>query len=84
VTKTAQYDLLGHNLTKEDICNEIVRWLDAGQRVKKVILRGEHVGAAAFEMKPRLKGTLFYLKVTLCDLGEPDETLLLISAHPDH
>jgi len=52
--------------------------------VKKVILRGRHVGQPAFEMKPRINGTLFYLKATLCDLGEPDEYMLILSAHPDH
>ena len=36
VTKTAQYDLLAHHLTKEEICDEIVTWIDGGQRVKKV------------------------------------------------
>jgi hypothetical protein len=84
VTKTVEYDLLGRHLTKEDVCDEIVAWIDSGQRVKKVTLRGEHAGQAAFEMKPRIDGTLFYLKVTLCELGEPDEYLLILSAHPDH
>jgi len=84
VTKTTQYDLLGHDLTTEDICQAIIAWIDDGQRIKKVILRGQHAGASAFEMKPRIDGTLFYLKVALCDLDGPDEYLLLISAHPDH
>jgi hypothetical protein len=35
VTKTAQYDLLGHTLTTEDICQEIIACIDGGQRVKK-------------------------------------------------
>ena len=84
VTKTTQYDLLGHDLTIEDICRAITSWIDGGQRIKKVVLRGQHAGAPAFEMKPRLDDTLFYLKVALCDLDSPDEYLLLISAHPDH
>jgi hypothetical protein len=84
VTRTAQYDLLGHALTKEEICEEIVAWIDSGQRVKKVVLRGQHAGAPAFEMKPRINGRLFYLKVALCDVETPDEYMLLISAHPDH
>jgi len=54
VTKTTQYDLLGHDLTIEDICREITSWIDGGQRIKKVILRGQHAGAPAFEMKPRV------------------------------
>jgi hypothetical protein len=84
VTKTVEYDLLAHHLTKEDICDEIVAWIDGGQHVKKVTLRGQHAGQPAFEMKPRINGTLFYLKVTLCDLGESDEYMLILSAHPDH
>lgn len=35
-------------------------------------------------MKPRINDTLFYLKVALCDVGTPDEYMLLISAHPEH
>ena len=84
VTRTAQYDLLGHELTTDDICQEIVAWIDGGHRVKKVVLRGQHAGAPAFEMKPRIDGTLFYLKVALCDVESSDEYMLLISAHPDH
>jgi hypothetical protein len=84
VTKTAQYDLLGHGLTTELVCKEIVAWIDGGERVKKVVLRGEHAGAPAFEMKPRIDGMLYYLKVALCDQDSEREYMLLISAHPDH
>src|SRR2546422_6881190 len=84
VTKTTEYDLLGRDLTSEDICHEIIAWIDGGQRIKKVILRGLHTDTTAFEMKPRIDDTLFYLKVALCDLDTPDEFMLLISAHPDH
>jgi hypothetical protein len=84
VTKTVQVDLLGCELTKEDVCEEIVAWIDSGQRVKKVILRGQHEGTPAYEMKPRIHDTLFYLKVALCDLESRAEHMLLISAHPDH
>jgi hypothetical protein len=84
VTKTVEYDLLAHDLTKEDICDAIVAGIDSGERVKKVVMRGQHAGQAAFEMKPRLNDRLFYLKVTLCELGEPGEFMLIVSAHPDH
>jgi hypothetical protein len=84
LTKTVQYDLLAHELTKDEICHEVVSWIDKGERVKKVTLRGEHSGQSAFEMKPRINNVLFYLKVTLCELGDPDEEyLLIISVHPD-
>ena len=52
VTRTTQYDLLAHALTKDEICDLILAWIDSGQRVKKVILRGQHAGFPAFEMKP--------------------------------
>ena len=84
VTRTTQYDLLAHGLTKNEICGAIVAWIDAGERIKKVVLRGQHAGLPAFEMKPRISNTLYYLKVTLGGVGVPDEYMLLISAHPDH
>jgi hypothetical protein len=83
ITESVKYDLMGHGLTTEDVCSEIVTWIDAGQLMKKVILRGKHAGQEAFELKPRINELLYYVKVTLCDLGERDEYLLLISAHPD-
>ncbi len=70
--------------TKLDVCDEIVAWIDGSRSVKKVTLRGAHSGQAAFEVKPRIDGVLFYFKVTLFELGEADEYMLLISAHPDH
>jgi hypothetical protein len=84
VTETTKYDLMGAALTTAAICREIVRWIRNGGRVKKVSLRGTHAGQAAFEMKPRIDKSLFYVKVTLCELGEFDEHLLIVSAHPDH
>lgn len=84
VTRTTQFDLLGHDLTAEDICEEIVAWIDRGERVKKVTLRGEHEGSPDFEMKPRIDGTRFYVKVAICESETPEEYMLLISAHPDH
>lgn len=84
VTRTAQYDLLAHDLAKQEICDVIIAWIDGGQRIKKVILRGQHAGLSAFELKPRIDNTLFYVKVTLCDVESADEYMLLVSSHPDH
>jgi hypothetical protein len=84
LTATAKYDLMAAGLTKEDICDEIIAWIDDRNRVKKVVLRGEHAGQAAYEIKPRLNDTLFYLKLTVCDLGERTERMLVVSSHPDH
>lgn len=84
LTRTAKYDLMGAGLTKDDLCEEIVAHIDREERVKKVTLRGQHTGQAAYEMKPRINNSLFYLKLTLCDLGESGENMLVVSAHPDH
>ena len=84
LTRTAEYDLLAHHLTKDDICDEVIAWIDSGARIKKVILRGQHAGQAAFEMKPRINNMLFYIKVAVCDRGDPAEYLLIVSAQPDH
>jgi len=46
VTKTVEFDLMANHRTKEDICDEIVAWIDRGDRVKKVTLRGGHSGQA--------------------------------------
>ena len=81
ITKTVQFDLMAHDLTKEEICDVILAWIADGNRVKKV---GEHVGQPAFEMKPRINSVLFYLKVTICEQAGSDNYLLLISVHPDH
>ena len=59
LTTTAKYDLMGAGLTKDDICEEIVAWIDSGERVKKVTLRGQQAGQTAYEMKPRIDHALF-------------------------
>lgn len=86
VSRQANSDLLAWRLTKEDVCDKIVEWIDAGERVKPTTLHSypDFEGEPAYEMKPRIKNMLFYLKVALVELGEPDEYMLLISTHPDH
>lgn len=86
LTKTTQFDLMAHQLTKADICDEIIDWVDRGKPVKEVTLHSfpNLVGQPAYEIKPRIRKTLFYIKVTLVRRGQPDEYLLVISAHPDH
>ena len=84
VTKTVEYDLMGHHLTRDDICDEIIQHIDDGERVKPTVMRGRHDGQTAYEMTPRINDRLFYIKVLLIELEEPDEHMLLISAHPSH
>ena len=86
VTRTAEDDLLARRLSVDDICAAIVDWIDAGERVKPTKLHSFPglQGEPAYEMKPRIDGVVFYLKVALIKLHQPGEYLLLISAHPDH
>ena len=78
--------LLTHDLTIDDVCDKIVQWIDAGERVKPTILHSisGKIGQPAYEMKPRINGTLFYLKVTLEKQDDSDEYMLLLSAHPNY
>ncbi len=86
LTRTAQYDLMGHRLTKADVCDEIIGWIDRGEPVKEVVLHNfpNLVGQPAYEIKPRMKNMLFYIKITLVELGKPGDYMLVIPAHPDH
>lgn len=84
--RQVQSDLVARGLQVGDVCQAIVDWIDAEGRVKPVTLHsfGGRVGQAAWEMKPRINGVLFYVKVTIDDRGGPEECLALLSAHPDH
>lgn len=84
LTVTAKYDLMGRGLSKEDVCQEVVAWIDRGDRVKRVTLRGKHAGQPGYVMKPRINNEFLYIKLTLCALGGPGEYMLIISVHPDH
>ena len=86
LTRTATDDLLARSLSVDDICAAIVSWIDARERIKPTILHSFPglQGEPAYEMKPRIDGIVFYLKVALIKLHQPGEYLLLISAHPNH
>ncbi len=86
MTTSVQFDLLSHNLTKADVCDEIVSWIDAGGRVKATVLHTVPglTGQRAFEMKPRINDRLFYIKVTFQQLPATGERLLVLSSHPNH
>ena len=62
----------------------VTSFYDAGERVKPTVMRGRHAGQSAYEMTSRINDRLFYIKVLLIELEEPDEHMLLISAHPSH
>lgn len=84
-TATVKYDLLGRQLTKDEVCEAIVKWIDDGKRVKAVVLHsGLDAGITAYEMKPRIGDIRLYVKVKMRDVGQSNELLILISAHPDH
>jgi len=84
--KQATLDMLGQHLTVDDVCDTIIEWIDAGERVKPTTIHSFPglQGQMAYEMKPRMNGVLFYIKVALVELGNSDERMLLMSVHPDH
>lgn len=84
-TKTVVYDLMGLGLTKDDVCAEIVDWVDAGERVKPTTLHSflGKVGNRAYEMKPIINQSRIYIKVTI-DTDVSGDEMLIISTHRDH
>ena len=34
ITRTAQFDLVARHLTKDEICQVIIDWIDSGERIK--------------------------------------------------
>ena len=78
--------MLSQHLTLDDVCDKIIEWIDSGERVKATIIHSFPglKGEPAYEMKPRINNILFYVKLALVELGNPDERMLLISVHPDH
>ncbi|OQZ05737.1 MAG: hypothetical protein B6D36_08645 [Planctomycetes bacterium UTPLA1] len=85
-SKQAGSDMRAHNLRVDGVCEDIVKWIDAGERVKPTVLHAfkDRVGQAAWEMKPEINGVRFYLKVTVDDRDAPGESLGILSCHPDH
>ena len=83
-TRTVEFDLLGYQLTKSDICDEIVAWIDAGERIKLVILDAipGMIGQRSFVLNPRIGDRLFYIKVTFLQSQGTGQLLLVLSSHP--
>lgn len=86
VSPQARSDLMAHGLKRGDVADAIVAWIDAGERVKPTVIHSipGREGDPAYEMKPKLNGARWYIKVSIDNRGEPDEGLALLSAHPDH
>jgi hypothetical protein len=86
VAPTVVYDLMGYNLTIDYICDAMIEWLDEGERVKPTVIKNipGRIGQPAFEMKPRIDGRIWYIKVAIDDPGGVDERMAMLSAHVDH
>ena len=86
ISNQAQSDMMAHNVKLTDVADAIVDWIDAGERVKETVIHTipGRTGDPAYEMKPRINGVIWYLKVAIDDRGGSDEGLALLSSHPDH
>jgi len=83
VTTRAQCDLWAEHLTKEDVCDAICDWIDAGKPVTAITTQHvpEHKGEPAYVMAPEVSDAELYVKVTVMGPGEWNEKLLIISSH---
>jgi len=85
-TRQATWDMVAQCLTKDDVCDKIIEWIDAGERVKPTTIHSipGFIGTQAYEMKPRINTSLFYIKVALAELGGAGEHMVLFSVHPSN
>src|SRR5665648_1145735 len=65
------------------VCQAVCDWIDAGEQITETITRydAEHVGEPAYELYPVFDDTDMFIKVTICERGSDQESLLVISAH---
>ena len=86
ISNQAQSDLMAHKLKTGDVADAMVNWIDAGERVKPTVIHSfpGRQGDPAYEMKPKIDGVIWYVKVSIDNRGESDQGLALFSAHPDH
>ena len=79
-------DLMAHNLTLDDICDAMIDWIDKGERVKPTVIKNipSRIGQPAYEMKPRIAESIWYIKVVIDNPGTAEEQLCMLSAHVDH
>ena len=85
-SRQVQSDLMAHHLTVDDICDAIVDWIGAGERVKPTVIKNipARKGQPAYEMKPRINNLLYYIKVVIDGCELDGWRMVLLSAHPDH
>jgi hypothetical protein len=83
VYRTAIYSFMGGELTKEDVCDAVCEWIDAGKGIVETTIHTipEFKGTPAYELKPRLGGQIHYVKMAI--EKRDDDWMLILSAHPD-
>ena len=86
VSPQALSDMMAHKLKLEDVADAIVEWIDIPGRVKPTTIHSipGRKGDPAYELKPSVNGTTWYIKVCIDDRNGPEEGLALLSAHSDH
>jgi hypothetical protein len=78
--------MMAHNLTTADVCDAIIDWIDAGERVKPTVLHSfaGRVGQTAYEMTPRIENKRFYIKAAIDEPDTAEERMAVLSVHMPH
>ena len=86
ISKQARLDMMAHNLKQGDVADAIIELIDAGDRGKPTVIHSipDRIGDPAYEMKAMLNDVMWYFKVAIDNRGRSNESLALLSAHPDH
>jgi len=82
-TSTAEYDMMGRDLTKHDVCEILRDWIDQKKPVRQTTMTGKDAGTPGYEIKPTINDVLFYIKVIVRAPNTADESLYIISVHPN-
>ena len=84
VTQTANYDMMGQNLTKEGVCALLIEHLEFEKEITQTEMRGADAGNPGFECKFKIDNKMFYFKMVIRQMDLPEEYLRLVSAHVNH
>lgn len=81
---TAKYAFMAADFTKDDVCEAICDSIDAGESIRETTIHTipDLKGKSAYELKPRLLGQRYYLKLAL--EKRHDDWLLILSIHDDY